>query len=148
MNLEKNYLIKYGHSIEDRYKVTKLYVDVVKEQVRNGKFAIMCCVTHKRVMRELARAKIKGFSEIYIQCSPSICAKRDYKGLYSKAIRGEIDLFPGITEPYEESEKPDLVIDTYKNNIDSCISILFDYVKERYIDVDPIGWTDFSHFKL
>ena len=55
-------------------------------------------------MREYARTKIPRFMEIFLDCSPEVCADRDYKGHFKLAKAGEYDLFPGVTEAYEPSD--------------------------------------------
>jgi len=57
------------------------------------------------------------FAEVYVRCSLQECERRDVKGMYAKARRGEIKGFTGIDDPYEEPENPDLLIDTEHESI-------------------------------
>jgi adenylylsulfate kinase len=56
--------------------------------------------------------EVGTFVEVYVKASVEECAKRDVKGLYEKAFRGEIKEFTGVNDPYEEPSNPELVIDT------------------------------------
>ena len=76
-------------------------------------------------MRDYARSQIPKFIEVYLECLNEVCADRDYKGLYEKAKAGEFQTFAGVTEPYEPSENPDLVLNTSQMSIDECSAILF-----------------------
>ena len=88
------------------------------------KIVIISTISHKKDMRMLARGKIKNFFEVILKCSPDSCAKRDYKKQYEKALSGEYVCFPGITEKYEMSDFPDLIIDTENNDIEKSFDIL------------------------
>ena len=86
-----------------------------------------------------ARNKIKAaaedsFCEIYIKASLETCIKRDTKGLYKKAIAGEISDFTGISSPYEEPENPEIVIDTDFVDIDEAVKVIVRYVISKQID--------------
>jgi len=74
----------------------------------------------------------ENYLEIYLRCDASHCAERDYKGHYKKAIFGEIDDFIGISEPYEESNDADLILDTKKYSADVCANLLLDKVKKEF----------------
>ena len=75
--------------------------------------------------------KIKNFFEVILKCSPDSCAKRDYKNQYEKALSGEYVCFPGITEKYEMSDFPDLIIDTENNDIEKSFDILIQNTKKH-----------------
>jgi adenylylsulfate kinase len=57
-----------------------------------------------------------------------VCEERDVKGLYKKARSGAIANFTGLTSPYEEPEKPEIVVDTSKQSIDECVGVIVDYL--------------------
>ena len=59
--------------------------------------------------------------EVYVKAGVEVCAKRDPKGLYKKAIKGEIKEFTGISAVYEEPETPELVLDTEKYSLEECV---------------------------
>ncbi len=78
------------------------------------------------------------FGEVYCKCSIEECERRDPKGLYVKARAGEIPEFTGISAPYEEPEKPELVVETDKNTIKECARQVLAYLEERKIIVKPV----------
>ena len=122
---------EYGHSIEDRYKQHKENIQIIIEEFDKGKIVIVSQVSHKRNMRDDARKKISSFFEVNLYCSPNVCAKRDIKNQYKKALDGQYDCFPGVTEKYEMSNFPELIIDTEKNDIKESFNILLREVKKR-----------------
>ena len=65
-------------------------------------------------MREIARKKISGFHEVYLNCSTEKCAERDYKGFYERAEQNTDpdEIFPGVSEEYQVSENPELILNT------------------------------------
>ena len=69
---------------------------------------------------------------IYTKASLDVCKKRDVKGLYAKAKSGEIKSFTGISSPYEEPEKPELIIDTEKENVNESIEKLYNFIKKEF----------------
>jgi adenylylsulfate kinase-like enzyme len=66
--------------------------------------------------------------EIYISTPLEVCEKRDVKGLYAKARRGEISNFTGISAPYEEPENPDLIIDTSELSVEDAVELIYAYL--------------------
>ncbi len=115
----------YGHSVEERFAVLENIVRIAKVCNDKGNIAVVSTISHKRQMRRIACKALVPFMEVYLKCSVETCAGRDYKGNYKKAFAGELDTFIGVTEPYEFSENPSLIIDTENQSISECSSILF-----------------------
>ncbi|MDP2727896.1 MAG: adenylyl-sulfate kinase [Dehalococcoidia bacterium] len=101
-----------GFSKEDRDTNILRIAFVCKLLTRNGVPTIASAISPYREIRDQARREIGNFIEIYVKCSLEECIRRDVKGLYEKAIRGEIANFTGVSDPYEEPLNPELVIDT------------------------------------
>lgn len=103
-----------GHSLKDRFKIIELLIDLILEEQNQGKIVIVSTVSHVKNMRDLARKKISGFHEVYLNCSPQKCADRDYKGFYKRAEQNtDMDeIFPGVTEEYQVSKSPELTLNT------------------------------------
>jgi adenylylsulfate kinase len=101
-----------GFSREDRTENIHRIAFVSKLLTRNGVAAIVAAISPYREDRELAREEIQSFVEVWCKASVEACAERDYKGLYEKAMRGEITNLTGVNDPYEEPEDADLVLDT------------------------------------
>ena len=78
---------------------------------------------------------IGTFIMVYVKCPVDVCETRDVKGLYEKARRGEIEYFTGVTDPYEEPEDAEIVVETDKSNPTQCVETILDYLeKNGYID--------------
>ena len=71
-----------------------------------------------REARDSARKEIGNFVEVYVKCPLEICAERDVKGLYKKVLKGEIQGFTGVSDPYEEPLNPELVVETKKETVE------------------------------
>ena len=86
--------------------------------------------------RENARKLISdNFFELFINCPIEYCIQRDVKGLYKKALSGDIDNFIGISRsvPYEEPENPDIELDTHANNVIDCTEQIIEYLERHAI---------------
>ncbi len=115
----------YGYSNEDRNAVSMEILKIAIELNMKGFICIICAISHIKRTREKMRRKMGNFMEVYLDCSVETCAQRDYKGHYQKAFEGLYDNFIGVTEPYQVSENPELILDTAKNTIEECSEILF-----------------------
>jgi adenylylsulfate kinase len=73
------------------------------------------------------------FIEIFVDCSIDVCEKRDTKGLYKKARKGEVANFTGISSPYEPPENPDLVVDTGSQTLDESAKLVMNLLIDRGI---------------
>jgi len=116
---------KYGFSTEERNSLARVIAKLAIESNRKGNIAIVCAISHVKQTREEIRHKVgSDFLEVYLKCSVDMCASRDYKGHYNKAFAGEYSNFVGVTEPYQVSDHPDLIIDTATDPVDRCVEIL------------------------
>jgi len=79
-------------------------------------------VSPYRESRDFIRKHCPGFVEIYVATSLEECERRDVKGLYARARRGEIRNFTGIDDPYEPPDHPELTLDTRALTVDQCVS--------------------------
>jgi len=119
-----------GFSEEDRFENIRRIAEVSKLFVECGIVTINCFVSPTIASRNNAK-KIIGdsdFIEVFIDTSLEECEKRDVKGLYKKARKGEIKDFTGISAPYEPPSSPSIVIKTLNRNIDECGEELFKFV--------------------
>ena len=103
-----------GFSREDRDTNIRRIGFVANLLTRNGVAVIVAAISPYRSVRDEARAEIKRFAEVFVKCPLEECARRDVKGLYKKAMAGEIPAFTGVSDPYEEPLDPELVLDTTK----------------------------------
>ncbi|NQV54493.1 MAG: adenylyl-sulfate kinase [Rhodospirillales bacterium] len=102
----------YGHSIEDRFALLEDILELILSIKAKGNHVIIGTISHKKKMRDIARARLSPFMEVWLECPVDICHKRDYKGNYDKALAGKLNTFAGVTEPYEKSAAPELVLHT------------------------------------
>jgi len=129
--LRKKLKRNYGHNIKDRYEILNEYIEIILKEMNQNKIVIISTISHKKDMRVRARKKIFNFFEVILKCSSNTCAKRDYKNQYKKAYAGDYPCFPGVTEKYEISDSPELIIDTEKNNIGESFKILLKNIKKH-----------------
>lgn len=105
-----------GFSPEDRAIHIRRVAYVSKLLARNGVAVLVCLVSPYIHVRAAAREMIGDkFIEVYVRCSLETCIRRDPKGLYRRALAGEIPNMTGIGDPYEEPPNPEVVVDTEKN---------------------------------
>jgi adenylyl-sulfate kinase len=104
-----------GFSKEDRDTHIDRVGWVASRLTRQGGAVIAAAISPYEATRRKAREMVEEvgtFVEVYVKASVEECAKRDVKGLYEKAFRGELKEFTGVNDPYEEPSSPELVIDT------------------------------------
>jgi len=105
-----------GFSKEDRDDNIRRISFVANIITRCGAVAITCAISPYKSIREEARKEIGRFVEVFVNCDVDECIKRDVKGLYKKALNGEIKSFTGISDPYEEPSDPEIVVYTAKES--------------------------------
>jgi adenylylsulfate kinase len=101
-----------GFSKEDREIHAMRVAYVSKLLSRNGVAVIVALISPYRSFRQAIREDIEDFIEVFVRCPADECARRDPKGLWAKALAGEIKDFTGVDDPYEDPENPELVLDT------------------------------------
>jgi adenylylsulfate kinase len=89
---------------------------------RNGVAVITAAISPYEAAREQARRQIGNFVEVYVRCSIEELARRDVKGLYAKALRGEIANFTGVSDPYEEPRNPDVIVDSERETVEESLA--------------------------
>src|SRR6266436_235596 len=101
-----------GFSKEDRDTNIRRIGYVCRLLSRNGVIAISAAISPYREIRDEVRREHGRFCEVYVKCSLQKLVERDEKGLYAKALSGEIPFFTGVSDPYEEPLSPELVIES------------------------------------
>ena len=113
-----------GFSREDRERHLRRVAYVSKLLARNGVAVIASFVSPYRSVREEARRLVEAeglrFVEVYVKCPLEVCMERDVKGLYRRALRGEISDMTGVQDPYEEPTKPEVVVETDRETPEEC----------------------------
>jgi adenylylsulfate kinase len=111
-----------GFSREDRDTNVARIAFVAHLLARNGVFVVVAAISPFRESRDAARRTIGDFIEIHVAPPLDECIKRDVKGLYRKAIAGEIDRFTGISDPYEAPLAAELTLDTSVVSVDDGVA--------------------------
>jgi adenylyl-sulfate kinase len=103
-----------GFSREDRDENIRRIGFVAKLVSRHGAIVITAAISPYRSIRDEVRASMENFVEVYVNTPLEVCIRRDVKGMYKKALAGELKHFTGIDDPYEPPLNPELVIQTDK----------------------------------
>jgi adenylyl-sulfate kinase len=110
-----------GFSKKDRDENIRRVTFVAKLLSRNGVAVLTSFISPYREMRDRARRETANFVEIYAKCPLEVCIQRDVKGMYQKALRGEIKEFTGVSDPYEEPLNAEIVLETDKETVDESV---------------------------
>jgi adenylyl-sulfate kinase len=113
-----------GFSKEDRDTNIRRIGFVCKLLARNGVAVIAAAISPYREVRDEIRRDIGDFFEVYVNCPIDILEQRDAKGLYAKALKGEIPNFTGISDPYEEPLSPEITLATDKLSVEESLTAL------------------------
>lgn len=122
-----------GFSEEDRMENIRRIAEVGKLFVDTGIVVLACFVSPTRAIRKLA-CDIVGendFMEVYVSTPIEECERRDVKGLYAKARRGELKDFTGVNAPFEAPERPMLSLDTSTYSLENCVDRVVNMIMER-----------------
>jgi adenylyl-sulfate kinase len=111
-----------GFNKEDRDTNIRRIGFVCNLLTRNGVAAIAAAISPYREIRDEVRAEIGDFVEVYARCPLDVLQERDVKGLYAKALRGEIANFTGVSDPYEEPLNPEVVLETDRETAEESLA--------------------------
>ena len=122
-----------GFSPEDRKENIRRVAEVARLNFENGHLALCTFISPYRSEREFARHLLPEgrFLEIYVKCDVEVCKRRDPKGLYARAIRGEIKEFTGISAPYEEPQNPEILVESDVQSVDDIVEIIIQEMTRR-----------------
>jgi len=115
-----------GFSKEDRDINIRRIGFVCELLSRHGVIAIAAAISPYRSVREEVRARIPNFVEVYVECPVEVLANRDVKGLYKKALAGEIAQFTGITDPYEPPANPEVTVNSSTQTPEESLERIWD----------------------
>tara|TARA_B100000683_G_scaffold158289_2_gene152787 strand:+ start:24193 stop:24786 length:594 start_codon:yes stop_codon:yes gene_type:complete len=116
-------------SLEDRIENIRRSAEVSKLFMENGDVVICSLVSPTKAIRKQAEEIIgEGFREVYVNAPFDVCAERDVKGLYKKALAGEIKNFTGLDSPFEGSENPFIELRTHEKDLETCKNELVEIV--------------------
>ncbi len=122
-------------TVDDIKENNRLIADICSNQLNYYDIILVSVISPFQESRQLSREIIgTNYHEVYIKTSLETVIKRDAKGLYKKALDGEIENFIGISPnvPYEPPNNADIILDTEQNNIDYAVNALNKFVKKKY----------------
>jgi len=124
-----------GFSKEDRDTNILRVGFVANLMSRNGLAACCACISPYKAIRDAVRKQVEGdggrFIEIFMDTPIEECMKRDIKGLYKKALAGEIKQFTGVDDPYEAPENPEVVLETCEATPEESAEQLLAYLEKE-----------------
>jgi len=118
-----------GFSREDRDENIRRIGFVCELLSRNGVIAIAAAISPYREIRQSVRARIPNFVEVFMECPMDVLIERDVKGLYKRALAGEIEHFTGVSDPYEPPESPELILDSSQESPEQSVDRLWQTLK-------------------
>ena len=120
-----------GFSKEDRDTNIKRIGYVCKLLTRNGVIAISAAISPYRDIRDFNRQQIGNFVEVYVECSIEKLTERDVKGLYKKALAGEIKNFTGISDPYEAPLNAEVTVNSGTESVEQSFQKIMSYLEAK-----------------
>lgn len=125
-----------GFSKEDRDKNIERVMFVAKLLSRNGIGVIASFISPYRAVRDMVRRETTNFIEVFVNAPLEVCIERDVKGMYQKALAGEIPNFTGISDPYEPPLNPEIILNTHLETPEESAAKVLAYLEEHgYIPV-------------
>ncbi len=147
-DVTRKYLSKgLGFSKEDRDENIRRVGFVCSLLTKAGAIVTAAFVSPYEAIRQEIREQIKDFVLVYVRCPVEVCIERDVKGMYKKALAGEIKNFTGISDPYEEPENPEVIVDTDKETIEESASKVIKKLEEMgYIEEKKPTFIALPHY--
>jgi len=113
-----------GFSKEDRDKNIERVTFVAKLLSRNGVATLCSFISPYKTTRDMIRREVTNFVECYVEVPLEEAIRRDVKGLYKKALAGQIPNFTGVSDPYEPPDNPEIVVNTAEQSEDESIQVI------------------------
>ena len=120
-----------GFSKEDRDTNIRRIGYVCSLLARNGAIAISAAISPYKDVRGEVRSMHRHFVEVYVQCPLDALVERDVKGLYKKALAGEIKNFTGISDPYEAPDNPDILVNSASETVEESTEKILNYLRHK-----------------
>ena len=119
-----------GFSKEDRDKNIERVTFVAKLLSRNNVATLVSFVSPYIEKRNHAREETTNFIEIFVKCPVEVCKERDVKGMYEKALKGEIKDFTGVSDPYEAPPSAEIVLETDKESVEESADKIMNFLQK------------------
>lgn len=127
-----------GFSKKDRDENVKRVAYIAQMLANNNINVIVAFVSPYQKMRNFMRELCDNFIEVYVDCSIEECKRRDVKGMYAKAKRGEIKNFTGIQDPFEIPEKSEIIVNTEKEILEESVKKIIKYIENNFKNINKI----------
>ena len=124
-------LKNYRYENKSRDKVGDYKIRISKNYLKKKYIVIVSGVAHSKEWRKKIKDNNNNYFEIYLKCSLRVCEERDYKSQYSRAKKGFIKNFIGVSEPYQEGNSNDLTINTSRVSITKIINKILNFLKKK-----------------
>jgi adenylyl-sulfate kinase len=132
-----------GFSKEDRDTNIRRIGYVCRLLSRNGVGAVSAAISPYSAIRDEVRGAVEQdgaeFIEVFVKCPIAVLAERDVKGLYKKALAGELKGFTGVSDPYEEPVAPDVVVETDRESVEFSVNKILGDLKQRGLIPEVLG---------
>lgn len=122
-----------GFSREDRNRHIHRVGHLIKTLQNNSISTVASFVSPYKESRKAIREMVENNVVIYIKADVDSCKKRDYKGVYEKALKGELQNFTGVNDIYEEPQEAEIIIDTDVMSVEEAVEMIVKTVKKKYI---------------
>lgn len=129
--VRKNLSHGLGFSREDRDRNVRRIGYVARMVARSGACAITAAISPYRALRDEIRSKTENFLEVYCECPIEVLTERDPKGLYKRALAGELKNFTGVDDPYEAPENPEVLVRTDLSSPSACVEQIIAVLNEK-----------------
>ena len=127
-----------GYSKEDRDTNIRRIGFVCDLLARNGVIAIAAAISPYRDIRDELKANIRNFIEVYVECPIDVLVQRDIKGLYRKALIGQIQNFTGISDPYEPPDNPAIVVHSGSEEPERSAERIWEHLCETVFSLEKL----------
>ena len=124
-----------GFSRQDRDTNIARIGYVAGKLAKHGVAVVVAAISPYRQARDKVRQSVTNFVEVHVAAPVSTCAARDVKGLYAKALAGEIKNFTGISDPYEPPVEPEIVLHTDHEEVDESVERVLDWLEENELSL-------------
>jgi len=131
-----------GFSKEDRDENIRRITFVAELLSKNGVATTCSFISPYRQARANARKRCHNFIEVYVECPLDALVERDPKGLYKKALAGEITGFTGIDDPYEAPADPEIIVHTDRETVEESADKILHYMEQE--ELIPMAAPDFA----
>ena len=124
-----------GFSETDRQENIRRVAEVARLGFEHGNIVLCSFISPFQADRDFARSLLPEgrFFEVFVKCDIEVCKRRDPKGLYARALKGEIKHFTGISSPYEEPVDPEIVFETDLHSTEEIVAQIMSILQAREI---------------